>query len=84
MVRTTTGSLEGNGHHLSSNAGPLSTQRTISQCISPASSDKEGAALLGPAPSTSIASSIGLDGLKIQIWMLACEGRCTREPIIGE
>jgi hypothetical protein len=64
-----TESCEGKGHHLISNAGPLSIHSTISQRISPSSS---------PDPSTPS------DGPKLHNCTQAGEGRGTLTPISGE
>ena len=64
-----TESCEGNGHHLSSNAGPLSMHITISQRISPLSSSGVS------APS---------DGARLHSCTQAREGRGTLMPISGE
>ena len=64
-----TESCEGNGHHLSSNAGPLSMHITISQRISPLSSSDVS------APS---------DGPRLHSCIQAREGRGILMPISGE
>ena len=82
-------SFDGNGHHLSSNAGPLSMQSTISHRISPAPAPLPSCSLPAAepswaSPSTFMRSAGRSDGFRLQIWMHAGLGRRTRVPIMGE